>query len=68
MKNFDLSGVLQIPQGCRASDVGCALKFQKNNSIPSSLLGSSLQKDPAAYPGGALQGNNQFSNQMITND
>jgi hypothetical protein len=54
MKNFDLSGVLQIPQGCRASDVGCTLKFQKNNSIPSSLLGSSVQKEPAAYPGGVL--------------
>ena len=68
MKNFDLSGVLQIPQGCSASDVGCTLKFQKNNSIPSSLLGSSVQKDPAAYPGGVLLGNNQFSNQMIIND
>ena len=68
MKNFDLSGVLQIPQGCRASDVGCTLKFQKNNSIPSSLLENSLQRDPGAYPGGVMQGNNQFSNQMIIND
>jgi len=67
MRNFDLSGVLQVPLGCRPADVGCALRFQKNLSLPGSLMGSSVQKEGPAiegggvHPGGNLQ-NTRYSN------